>query len=100
MFPTAIEGYGLPPVEAMACKVPVVVLGDAIIPWEVKSRCVQVADLNYALLIMSSIVTRNGQLLDLNQLVDIEDNYRFAMTHDWDSTMSKYLELYEAVAGK
>jgi len=32
VFPSRIEGYGLPIVEAMACRVPVITLSDAIIP--------------------------------------------------------------------
>lgn len=36
VFPTACEGLGLPPIEAMACKKPVLILSDAIMPKEIK----------------------------------------------------------------
>ena len=45
VFPTQSEGYGLPAVEAMACKTPVVTLSDAVIPDDVKRRTIIVDDL-------------------------------------------------------
>jgi len=46
VFPTAIEGYGLPPVEAMACRKPTIILQDAILPIDVKLRCIGVNSLD------------------------------------------------------
>jgi len=94
VFPTAVEGYGLPPVEAMACKKPVVVLADAIIPWEVKRRCIIVEELQYVL--------GNRTYLEKRcQLVDIEDNYKWAKEHTWKNTVDQYIELYmEVINGK
>ena len=45
VFPTWLEGHGLPIVEAMACKKPVIVLHDARIPWEIEGRCIIVEEL-------------------------------------------------------
>lgn len=92
VFPTAIEGYGLPPVEAMACKRPVIVLNDAIIPWDVKSRCFAVGQLEY-------ILCNRLLLNQLPELVRIEDNYKWAKSHNWDNSISEYVSLYEEVAG-
>lgn len=89
-FPTSIEGYGLPPVEAMACKKPVIVLEDAIIPWEVKKRCIIVEDLGEAFSNLSS-------LENLCKSVDYEDNYKWAKLHNWDTTISEYIKLYKEV---
>lgn len=90
VFPTMIEGYGLPPVEAMACKVPTVVLSDAIIPWEVKSRCIIVEDLD--------IVFGNMDYLKgLIRHIDYDSNYKWAKEHSWDRCVEEYIKLYEEV---
>lgn len=90
VFPTAIEGYGLPPVEAMACKKPVVVLHDAIIPWEVKRRCTIVEELEY-------VLGNQKYLEELCQSIDIEGNYTWAKAHSWDKCVDEYIKLYEEV---
>lgn len=92
VFPTAIEGYGLPPVEAMACRKPVVVLADAIIPWEVKRRCAIVQQLDYTL-------GRRPYLEGICRSLDIEDNYKWAKEHSWDKCIDAYEELYKEVIG-
>ena len=81
IFPTRIEGYGLPMVEAMACRKPVVVLEDVIIPPEIKSRCTAVSRLED---FFSSLSSR----------CDLEENYRFAKEHRWDKCVKAYEELY------
>ena len=90
IFPTAIEGYGLPPVEAMACKIPVVVLEDALMPWEVKQRCIRVQNLD-------DIFCNPGYLQCLCRGIDIEDNYKWAKSHNWDTTIEEYIKLYKEV---
>lgn len=90
VFPTLAEGYGLPIVEAMACKRPVVVLDDADIPWEVKSRCVIVPELEY-------VLGNRGYLEGVCQSADIEDNYEWAKSHDWDKAVNEYVKVYEEV---
>ena len=90
IFPTAIEGYGLSPVEAMACKKPVIVLKDAIIPSDVKDRCIAVDNLDDALGTVGSIET-------LCKSADIDENYRWAKLHDWDMTVAEYSKLYREV---
>ena len=91
VFPTAIEGYGLPIVEAMACKKPVVVLRDAIIPLDVKSRCF-IADC------LESILCHPRLIEVLHNVVNIEDNYKWAKSHNWDDSINQYVELYEQIA--
>jgi len=92
VFPTWVEGYGLPPVEAMACKKPVVVLDDAVIPWEVKRRCIITKDLG---LLFSNEGYLRGQMAS----VDIEGNYAWAKSHSWKECLDKYIEIYKEVAG-
>lgn len=91
VFPTMIEGYGLPIVEAMACRKPVVVLSDAIIPQEVKSRCVIVEDLD-------GVFGSSNYLEGLLKYVDYEGNYEWAKEHSWSRCVDEYIKLYEEVA--
>jgi len=92
VFPTMIEGYGLPPVEAMACKIPTVALSDAIIPKEVKSKCIIVES-------MDDLFLSREHLERLMGTVDYEGNYEFAKEHSWDNCVQEYIKLYEEVAG-
>lgn len=82
--PTKIEGYGLPIVEAFACKKPVIVLRDAILPNELKSRCTVVDDLT-------------GFLNEPKPVQDIEMNYNFAKMHNWDKCVEEHINLYKRV---
>ena len=92
VFPTWLEGYGLPIIEAMACKKPVVVLTDARIPWEVKKRCVITENLNM-------LLGNKGYLEQLCEKIDIEGNYQFAKGHDWERCIGEYIKLYKEIAG-
>lgn len=92
VFPTSIEGYGLPPVEAMACKKPVIILEDAIIPWEVKKRCIIVENLG-------ELFGNMRYLKKMCRGVDIEGNYEWAKSHNWNTTIDEYTKLYEEVVG-
>lgn len=80
VFPTSVEGFGLPIVEAMACKIPVVVLADALIPWSVKSRCIIIDNLDEVINPAS---------------VDLDSNYKFAKLHSWDGYVDECVALYE-----
>ena len=86
VFPTKVEGYGLPIIEAMACKKPVVVLKDAILPKEIKSRCI-VADH------LDEFIKHPFHIQQIE-----ESNYKFAKLHDWDTCVDQYISLYEEIA--
>lgn len=86
VFPTAIEGYALPIIEAMACEKPVIVLDDSIIPNEVKVGCIMTSNLAAALLPGVKVSKRW-----------LNNNYKFAKEHNWDKTVASYLALYEEI---
>lgn len=91
VFPTWIEGYGLPMAEAMACKKPVIVLSDAIIPKEVKSRCVTTENLDKTL-------SNHIYLENLCKDIDYDSNYQFAKKHNWDECVEEHIKLYKEIA--
>lgn len=93
VFPTWLDSWGLPIVEAMACKKPVIVLADAEIPQEIKSRCVATDDLD-------ALLSNRNQLEKLGASIDIEGNYRWAKEHSWKNCVDKYLGLYRELIGK
>jgi len=90
IFPSAIEGYGLPMIEAMACKVPVVTLKDSNIPEEVRSRTTSVKSIKGFL----SILER-GKVSETDK---VEEAYSWAHTHSWKTFTSEYIKIYKEIA--
>jgi glycosyltransferase involved in cell wall biosynthesis len=82
VFTSKIEGYGLPVVEALACKKPVVILDDAIMPDEVKAHCTVVNSLK-------------DFLKEPKPARDPEAGYDFARLHNWDTCVEEYIKLYK-----
>ena len=86
-FPTAIEGYGLPAVEAMACKKPVLVLQDAIVPDEIKIRCAKTDSFAMSMDDYEAVISET----------DYDNNMVFATEHRWERCVGEYLELYQSI---
>lgn len=86
IFPTQSEGYGLPAVEAMACKVPVVTLSDAVIPRDIKKRTIVIGDLKGWF--------RNPELSEIG----LEKNMDFAREHTWGKCMDRHLKIYREIS--
>ncbi len=86
VFPSLLEGYGLPPVEAMACGIPVVSMQDALIPGDVKSRTHIVKE-DY---LQSLLENRNFNC-------DVGANLKFAREHDWKKFADKIEAVYQEV---
>jgi glycosyltransferase involved in cell wall biosynthesis len=85
--PTANEGWGLSLVEAMACKTPCLVLADAALPEEIKSRCVVTDDLAAGI--------RNWKRPP-QELID--SNYIWAKGFTWEKCVGEYEKLYREIA--
>lgn len=88
IFPTKVEGYGLPMVEAMACKKPVVVMEDSIIPEEIKRRCINVGGIPG----LTEFIRKPFYSPDVE-----EENYKFAKSHNWAESVLEYVKLYNRI---
>lgn len=92
IFPTSIEGLGLPVLEAFACKKPVVILSDAIMPNDIWKRCANVESLG--------LIFNNTKYLDnICNHVNYESNYQFAKEHSWTRNIDAYEKLYGEIVG-
>jgi glycosyltransferase involved in cell wall biosynthesis len=90
VFPTWVEGYGLPIVEAMACGLPVIVLHDAKLPKEIWNKCVIVGNLDV-------ILGSHNYLNSRCSYVSREANAKWAQAHTWKRAVDAYEQVYEEV---
>jgi len=94
--PSFYEGFGLPPLEAMACATPVAVSRAASIPEVCGNAAVyfdphQTADMTEK---MSHLLLDKDLQKSLNQ-----KGLKHAASFDWDKTASQTFALYEKVIG-
>lgn len=86
VFPTVSEGYGMPMVEAMACKKPVITLNDADIPESIREH---------------TFVTTKNDLAEVlktqSYYCDIEKNYKFSKEHSIENRAKELVNLYKTV---
>ncbi len=95
VFPSLYEGFGLPPLEAMACGTPVVASRSSAIP-EVIGR----AGLLVNPFRVDSIAEAIRSLLEneaFRKALGVQGRRR-ARTFDWDETARRVLEVYRSVA--
>lgn len=86
VFPSILEGYGMPMVEAMACGKPVLTLKDAIIPDDIKSHTCSVDEQD-----LPDILKYQ------DYRCDIKENLRFAREHSWEKLVEETLNVYNSV---
>ena len=85
-FPSLIEGYGMPIVEAMACGKPVITLDDSNIPSTLKEK---------------TFVCKSEELTDVlvnrTYFCDIKRNIEFFKEHSIENIASKLMMVYESL---
>ena len=94
VFPSLYEGFGLPPLEAMACGTPVICSKAASLPEVVGDAAVQVSPDSPAELASAIYdVLSNPQLQEKMRRHGLERARRFS----WNNTVSKTLQVYAEV---
>lgn len=86
VFPTSIEGYGMPIVEAMACGKPVITLDDSKIPSNLKEK--------------TFVCTKDELpkvLANKDYKCNIKNNLKFSKEHSIENIGSKLMKVYESI---
>jgi|SRR5688572_4074860 len=96
-FPSLYEGFGLPPLEAMACGTPVVTSNVSSLPEVVGDAAVQV---NPEKVFEIARALKNVLLDDALRATLIERGYRQAARFSWDDTAREVLDTYRQAAKK
>ena len=86
VFPTQIEGYGMPIAEAMACGKPVITLDDAEIPSNLKEKTFICSKEN-----LSNI------LLNRDYSCNIKQNIKFTKEHSIENIGKKLIKVYDSI---
>ena len=86
VFPTLFEGYGMPIVEAMGCKKPVITLDDAEITEDVKKRT-----------FVCSKEELGDVLRDKTFKCNIKENYDFFKDHNIEKRINQIIKVYESI---
>jgi glycosyltransferase involved in cell wall biosynthesis len=84
VFPSIMEGYGLPIVEAMACNKPVITLNDGEIPKDVKDKT-----------FISSKENLAKDLKNKNFEINNKSNLKFVKEHSTEKCGEKLIEIYK-----
>lgn len=97
VFPSLYEGFGLPPLEAMACGTPVITSNVSSLPEIVSNAAILIDPYNITELVeaMYKVITNR----DLCQSM-IEKGLKWAKLFSWEETARKTLKVYEEVYGK
>ena len=91
VFPSLYEGFGMPPLEAMACGVPVLTSGEASLP-EVTGDCAVICDA-YSVKSIAKGLYRLYKNLDLRKDLSYRGIER-ARLFSWEKSAEKLHEIY------
>lgn len=91
-FPSFFEGFGVPPLEAMACGVPVITSNTSSLP-EVVGDAALLVDPNNIAALAQAIQT----LLENEQLRSamVQKGYRQAQKYTWDMSARRMIQVYQ-----
>ena len=92
LFPSLYEGFGLPPLEAMACGVPVLVSNSSSLPEVVEDAAIKIDPLN-----VEEMANGIERLLFDNELRKtlIETGLQRASHFSWEKSANRLIEVYE-----
>jgi glycosyltransferase involved in cell wall biosynthesis len=95
VYPSFFEGFGLPPLEAMACGVPTIVSNKSSLPEVVGAGAIMVDPQNIDELVFTIKAVLGNN--DLRQLL-IRRSIERAKLFDWDEAVKQFLEIFQQYA--
>jgi len=97
VYPSFFEGFGLPPLEAMACGVPTIVSNKSSLPEVVKDGAIMVDPSN-----INEISFNIRRVLEDQQLKDylIKHGLKRVKKFDWDKTAKEFLNIFKHYANR
>ena len=92
VYPCLYAGFGLPPLEAMACGTPVITSNTSSLPEVVDDAGIMIdpTDVNSMTQNMYEILTNRGLQTDL-----IKKGLKRAQTFTWDNAADETIEVYD-----
>lgn len=97
VFPSIYEGFGIPPLEAMACEVPVLVSNKGSLPEITGGKCVQVNPYD-----VEDIAKNMYRLLIDDELrkKSVKEGRQWVKQFTWERTAEQTLKVYHSVLDK
>ncbi len=92
IYPSLYEGFGLPPLEAMACKTPVITSSVSSLPEVCKDGALYIDPLDESDLIDKILKFVDDEKLQYDL---IEKGYNRSKLFSWDKASKKHLEVFE-----
>ncbi len=97
VYPSQYEGFGLPPLEALACGTPVVVPNNSSFG-EIYTGCATFASLDSPQTLAEAISKALAPSSATNELVD--RGMKLAHSRSWDDTAAETLDVYRRAGGR
>jgi glycosyltransferase involved in cell wall biosynthesis len=97
VFPSLYEGFGIPPLEAMACETPVLISNQGALPEITGDNCLQVNpfDINDIAKGINTLLTNENAKKKM-----IENCKKWVKDFTWERAASQTMQVYEEVLSK